>query len=170
MNAPSYAVDLQTAGELDAWTDAELALLIEEGRRQFDYQRSSLAEVRGRAQFLLTTCLALLAGFLAIYSGVARKESNWTLGFWIAGIAVLALCMMGASSVVVNAREMGFINSKIFSKAESPRTRSLAQMHLDWVAFGEDTNATQITIFQSAVFLALLSSLLLAVAWLQASQ
>jgi hypothetical protein len=48
-------------GSLQGWDDDDFRLLVEEGRRQLDRQRTDLDRIQTRAQLLFTTAGVLLA-------------------------------------------------------------------------------------------------------------
>jgi hypothetical protein len=168
------AVDVYQAepGDMEDWDEREIELVVQEGRRQLDRQRNDLEGVRNRSQFLFTTCIGLLAITLAGY-GIVLSTGGPSLLPWLFVILVLSFTsivagLLGAASVIVARKEMGGIDTALLSQQEPPVQHTLARSYARTVRHGENTIATQITVYRDAVLLVLIGAICYGVAWLVA--
>lgn len=155
---PVLLADQSTPAELTEWSNEELVLLIEEGRRQLDRQQDDLRDVRGRAQWLFTVALAGLAtlgaGLSSRHTGVA------TASLWLIGLIVLTWGVAGAASVMVSRADLKTIHTAVLSGAERPINRALAKSDARMMDTGENTVATRLTVFRQAAVYCLLGGYL----------
>ena len=155
---PALPADQSTPADLAAWSDDELALLIDEGQRQLDRQQDDLRDVRGRAQWLFTVAVA---GLATLGAGLlARHPSTGVTGLWIIGLIVLTWGVAGAASVMVSRADLNVIHATVLSAAERPIKRALAKSYARMMSTGENTIATRITIFRQAAVYCLLGGYL----------
>lgn len=147
------------------WTDDDLRLLIDEGRRQLDRQRADLEHIRSRAQFLFTTALALLV-VLAAALKIVRAEDSWPLSIaWAAGMLFVGAGLLAAGGIVTGRADLGIIDAAALSTAATPVDAALASAYANIVSVGEDTVATRLTVLRDAVLAILLGSVVEAVIW-----
>lgn len=123
---PVFAVHNMEPEDVSAWQDAEHQLLVDEGRRQLDVQRDQLEQVRGRAQFLFTTCLGLVAVSFAGRSTVFEATSIWAPAIWSLSLLLTALGALGAASVVVARKSLGAIDTTLLTTVKRPVMPELA--------------------------------------------
>src|SRR3954454_25313375 len=95
-------------GQLDAWKPEELALMIDEGRRQSDRQMLDLERFRGRAQWLFT----IGAAATAVAAGVYGDHGS---GVTLLAIVLLAYGVGGAAAVRA---DFNTIDTAVLSKVE----------------------------------------------------
>jgi hypothetical protein len=165
---PAYSVHNIEPGDLKGWSNEELTILVDEGRQQLGRQSRDLEQVRNRATFLLTTGLGLLALVLAAVSDITVINNPAPFVVWsLGGLAVL-LGVLGAAAVVVANKELGMIDTALLSRQESPIYSGLATAYARAVRAGENTVATQITVYRDAVLLVLVGAVMSGGGWLLA--
>ena len=162
---PVYEVHNIEPGDLHDWSDEDLTILVEEGRRQISRQSEDLERVRGRAQFLFITTLGLLSLLLAAVGDIASVDSPWAFLIWSFGVLTVAFSLLGAVAVVVANKEVGIIDTARLSRQHNPILPELAAAYARVVRKGENTNATQITVYRDAVLLVLVGATLSGMAW-----
>ncbi|MFL0358867.1 hypothetical protein [Curtobacterium flaccumfaciens] len=159
-------IDRTQPGDLFGWTREELELLISQGAQQLARQREDLERVRQRAQFTFTTALgAIVLIFLPVSVLFATPVGAL---LWFASAACLATGLLGSASVVVARKELPLMHAGLLSRSGPHEVRlRLAQAYASDLPRGENTVATEITVFRSSVFAMLLalSGLALATAW-----
>ncbi|MGM0931162.1 MAG: hypothetical protein ACQEXN_15860 [Actinomycetota bacterium] len=162
-NVHYFAVDQGKPGDMAGWDATDKILLIEQGRIQLERQRQDLENIRQRAQFLFTTTLGTIGlvslGFpqLATHSGA--------LILWFLGVTVLVMAMLGAAGVVVAKKLLREIHTSLLSMQASPLYDALAIAYAGSISQGENTVATQITVFRDAVFCLIVGLLLVGASW-----
>jgi hypothetical protein len=149
---------------LDDWSDEDLPLLVEEGRRQLDRQLARFDRVRTNAQFLFTTALALL---IVLAAAAHRTDGLLTIA-WGFGLAVVTLGLLGAASVLVVKSDFGAIDTALFTNSSSAPMRELATAYAQQVGVGENTVAARITVYRDAVWLVLLGAIVQLIVWITA--
>jgi hypothetical protein len=146
---PLVAADRLASADVSGWSAPELALLIEEGRRQSDRQQADLRDVRARAQWLFTVAVAALA---ALGAGLASARPGGALAaLWIIGLAALVYGVGGAAAIMVARADFNAIHTAVLSAADQPVDRSLAKAYARMMALGENTVATRLTVLRQAV-------------------
>ncbi|MEU8205858.1 hypothetical protein [Streptosporangium sp. NPDC049046] len=165
---PVFALHRVEPGEMRDWDSVELTLLVEEGRRQLDRQLSDLEQIRGRAQFLFPTALALLLVVLASVQTITAAPTPWSFVVWCVSITSTMLGLLGSAAVTVVRKEIGTIDSTRLSRQSPPILPILALSYARTVRIGENTVATHITVFRDAVLLVLLGVITQGFAWLLA--
>jgi hypothetical protein len=151
---PVLPADRTQPEDIDEWSDDELALMIEEGRRQSDRQIADLSGIRGRAQWLFTAAVGALAALAAELG--ARDPGTWVSLVWLLGLIVLTYGIAGAASVMVSRADFSAIHTAVLSGVGQPVKRSLAQAYSRMMPTGENTVATRLTVFRQAVVFCLI--------------
>lgn len=156
--------------DMEGFTDSDVLLVIDEGRRQNDYQLSHLENVRGRAQFLLTTALALMA---LVFPLLGDASSACDLGTQIVGTITTILALLffvigslGAASVIVAKKSIAMIDTAELSSMTDFSSRKLAHEYATYAKINENTRTAAITVFRDAVLLILVGCILWGVSWL----
>lgn len=163
---PSVKAQEIEIGSLDSWTDPELELMVEEGRRQVDRQLQDLDRIRARSQWLFTLGVAALG---ALGTGFVKSNPNgWSAVAWIAGMVILTWGVGGAAAVMVVRAEFSQIVTALLSSAARPVLRSLAGSYSRMTGLGEDCIATRITVFRQAVLFSIIGGYLALIAALLA--
>ncbi|NQD42288.1 hypothetical protein [Glutamicibacter halophytocola] len=160
----SFSADQSTAGDMTEWTDSDKLLLIEQGRIQLARQRQDLENIRQRAQFLFTTALGTIGLATLGFEKLATQIGPLLL--WSLGMLILMIALLGTAAVVVAKKELREIHTSILSMQRSPLHNSLAPAYATSMSQGENTVATQITVFRDAVFLLIVGLLLVATSWI----
>ncbi|MDP9347178.1 MAG: hypothetical protein M3P44_15995 [Actinomycetota bacterium] len=168
LDVPVHNADRLTPGPIDDWDDDELELLIEEGRRQSDRQQDQLEQIRGRAQWLFTVGVAVLAALGgALGAGQHRAVG---LALWsIVALTLLAYGIGGATAILVAKADFKMIHTAVLSRLKRPIDRELASAYARMMSMGEDTVATRLTVFRQAVVFCLMGGYLGFIAQLAAS-
>ncbi len=159
----SLSVHPNTSGSLKDWRSEDYALLIEQGRLQVARQRQELENVRSRAQFLFTTSLGVFAIAVGLSSQI--KESLPASAIWAIAVVVALASLLGAASVVVARKDYRDVDATLVSQQHSPVSHAVSKAYAESVSAGENTVATQITVFRDAVSLLIISFLLLSLAY-----
>ena len=158
-------------GDVSAFDDASLTLLIEEGRRQIDDQSERFRHVCDRAQNLLTVSLAVVGLMATSYPRVMRasgNRGNVALALWCLG-ALIALVGTGlaAATAVVRAT-FSSIDTTQISNWALPITARLAADYAEAVVLGESTLAARVTLFRRSVRKVCWAAVLLGAAYIVA--
>ncbi len=170
--APGREVRLHRSGsssatgpetDLSSWAPEDLDLIIEQGRIQLARQRQDLENVRGRAQFLFTTTLAILT--FAIAGLVPFIVSIGTFMLWALGIGAVLCALVGAAGVIVANKNLGEINTAFLPLQTESLRPVLAGAYANSVSLGETTLSTEITVFRDAVFMLILGTMVLGAGW-----
>jgi hypothetical protein len=150
---PSYFDEQARTANLDGWSDADLQLLIDEGRREADSQSAAVLEVRGRAQWLFTGTLALVAALAASGSSVLGDTDapTWARVFWYASLPLAGYGGLGAAAVITVRGDFGAISSWQLSQGTPPILGRVAKDYADMLGLGEDTVNTLISVYRQAV-------------------
>jgi hypothetical protein len=165
---PTYKVHVTVPKDTSSWSPEELTLLVEEGRRQLDRQSSDLECIRGRAQFLFTTALGLLIIVFADAKTIVTSNNLGPFALWCLAILLSILTLLGAASIITARKELGLIDAAKLTTTERPILPELAAAYGRCVRIGENTVATQVTVFRDAVLLLTLAGALFAGAWIWA--
>lgn len=146
---PVHQADQTVPGEITAWSPGELALMIEEGRRQSDRQLSDLKDVRSRAQWVFTVAVAALA---ALSAGVVSTHPGTRLAvLWVAGLLALVWGVGGTAAILVARADFNTIHTAVLSRSERPVQLKLAEAYARMMAVGENVLATRLTVLRQAV-------------------
>jgi hypothetical protein len=151
--------------DVSAWIDEELNLVIEEGRRQLDQQVLDLDRIRGRAQFMLTTALALSGGLFASAKPLVT-DGLGTFTLWIGAVTMSTLAVLGAASLMTTRSEFSVIDTALLTHQTPPITGALAAAYSRAVRVGANTVATRLTLYRDGAFCLLIGAALFAGAWL----
>jgi hypothetical protein len=155
---PVLPADQSAPTQLADWSPQELALMIEEGRRQLDRQQDDLRDLRGRAQWLFTVAVA---GLAALGAGLASRHTGTaTTVLWLIGLIVLTSGVAGAASVMVSRADLSTIHTAVLSAAKRPVASTLAADYAGMMTTGENTVATRLTVFRQAAVYCLLGGYL----------
>jgi hypothetical protein len=162
---PAFIVHTVDPDPITNWETVDHQLLVEEGRRQIDRQIGDLAEIRGRAQFVVTTGLALVVLIFAGVRVIANARGPAAFVLWSAAIVLALLGILGASAVIVARKEVGAIDAALMTHQTPPVLPGLAAAYARTVRAGENTIATQITVYRDAVLLVLAAVVTYGLAW-----
>lgn len=148
-----FTVHPSGPGDVAGWSEDSLRLLVEEGRRQLDRQRSDFDSTQGRAQFLFTAAVALLAVFSS-QVGLLRNVSGFLVASWAAGLLAILLGLLGAAALMSTRGMFGMVDACLLSReTDPPVLQAVAQGYANAVPVGENTVATRVTVLRDAVFL-----------------
>lgn len=166
--APVHDADHNKSGDQSAWTDEQIDLLIEEGRRQLDRQVEDLERVRLRAQVTLALGLALLgaAGSLRSTISAAHVVVLWVL--WGLALAVTGWAILGAAATAVVRADMNMIHATVLSRYTGDVKRQLAHDYANSAPAGESQVAARLTNLRIAVAYLLVGAALTLGAWVWA--
>jgi hypothetical protein len=157
-------------GDLSTWSDTELALALDEGRRQVDRLFTELEKVRVRGQFLFTSTVALLVVVLAGRYTILAAKNDIPLALWVLGIAVIGLGMLGTASIIVSRKDLRAIDTAMLTTTtERPLLRELVAAHARSVKESTNTVYTQITMFRDAVWVVMVGAIIYGIAWIIAT-
>jgi hypothetical protein len=166
---PVFEVHNIEQGNLEGWSDPELAYALDEGRRQVDRLFEDVERVRTRAQFLFTTCAGFLVVIFAGRTTMLAAKSDAPLALWSLAIVLTGLGLLGSASVIVARKDLRAIDTvKLTTTTERPLLRELVAAYGRSVRECTNTASTQITVFRDAVWLVLIGILIYGLAWLTA--
>lgn len=155
---PVFRADQVQAQPLDQWGSDDLALLIDEGRRQVDRQQGDLESIRGRAQWLFTLGVAVIA---ALGGGFVSARPIFVLAVvWLVGLVTLVYGVAGAAAVLTVKADFRVIHAAVLSASTPPIDHALASIYTRMMATGENTVATRLTVFRQAVVFCLVGGCL----------
>jgi hypothetical protein len=155
---PVFRADQVQARPLDQWGSDDLALLIEEGQRQVDRQQGDLESIRGRAQWLFTLGVAVIA---ALGGGFVSARPTFVLAaMWLVGLAILVYGVAGAAAILTVKADFRVIHAAVLSTSTPPIDQALASSYTRMMATGENTVATRLTVFRQAVVFCLVGGCL----------
>lgn len=155
--------------------EGDFKLIIEEGRRQLDSQRSELESIRGRAQTLFTVTLVVLAFNASVFNRASEARGwrldvipyVWSLAFWLIGLGLF----MAAAVTAVAGRFAAPDTTQLTDSSiyPPPFEQSLAEDFADSVRQGAMTVTDRVNALQIATRYVLLGALLTAATYLLAS-
>lgn len=155
---PVFRADQVQAQPLDQWGSDDLALLIDEGRRQVDRQQGDLESIRGRAQWLFTLGVAVIA---ALGGGFVSARPIFVLAVvWLVGLVTLVYGVAGAAAVLTVKADFRVVHAAVLSASTPPIDHALASIYTRMMATGENTVATRLTVFRQAVVFCLVGGCL----------
>ena len=164
IDVPNFAKAATFSGDLADLDDAELTLLIEEGRRQMDRQASRLDSVRSRAGSFITIGLAELA----LFSGSAHSDlsrGGTLLAAWAVAFALATLGIMGALAIISAPAVFGTVDTRRIGESHPPLLPALALIYVKSTSIGEETLNTRLTVSWYALLLLVFSAVVYALAW-----
>jgi hypothetical protein len=163
--APVQDADRNEPGDQSTWTDEQIDLLIDEGRRQLDRQVEDLERVRLRAQVTFVVGLALLGAAGSVRSAIssANEVALWVL--WGLALAVTAWAILGAAATAVARADMNMIHATVLSQYTGDVKRQLAHDYAKSAPAGESQVAARLTNLRVAVAYLLLGAALALGAW-----
>lgn len=142
---PVFRAHQITPEPLDTWSPDDLERMLDEGHRQL----SDLEQIRGRAQWLLTTGAAITAAIgTALF---ATRPSGPSLLLWLPALGFLVYGVAGAAAVMTVRADFRMIDSAVLSRSKPPILQALATSYSRMLATGENTVATRLTVFRQAV-------------------
>jgi hypothetical protein len=167
MRVRQFQVHPGGVGSLEGWGDDDFRLLVEEGRRQLDRQRTDLDRIQARSQLLFTTAGVLLA-LLVSESSVVQHHGFAVFMLWYLGLVLIVLGLLGAAALMAARGTFGMVDAALLSQEAPPVLGSVARAHAELVAEGENTVGTRLTVFRDAVMLVVVGAALQAGVWLAA--
>jgi hypothetical protein len=161
------AVDRTQVRDLANWVDADVDLLLDEGRRAADSGTASLAEIRARAQVAFTTCLVLFGALAAQLKPVRGHHTDplrWILFDGSAWFTFLALG--GSLAIIVIQLTVPVIHPALLTSYSSPVKRELARDYANTAVDWNRVNGTTRAVLREALLYLTLGGLLDAVVWI----
>lgn len=158
-------------GDLSAWGEESLRLLIDEGRRKFDQQAARFDRIRQTAQVVLPIGVALL---VVVGSELARirpevsdcKRYLLYVGWGLSMVAVL-VGTLGSAAILVTKASFGTILPTLLTHQPSEDAlRELAKSYVEQSVPGEDAVNTKLTLQWWSVFFVVLGGIIFGFLWL----
>lgn len=166
---PTGSSPASVVGDLDGWQDADLDLLIEEGRRTFESQAKRFDRVRSTAQVILPTATALLVILGSELNAVTAESTDWVryleYGAWVIGTVLVLLGVLGSASVLTVRSPFGMLLPTLISQQDPPIKKELARGYARQTMVGEETVATRLTVTRDAVTLVAIGGTLHLILW-----
>jgi hypothetical protein len=164
IEVPVFAEPTRFEGNLKRFDDADLKLLIEEGRRQLDRQIADVERTKSRAGTLLTISAAEIAVLSASANRVFGHGWPVTLA-WAASALFALLAAGGAASLLTAQAQYGRTDTQNDAAGPLPYLRNLARGYAESTSYGEQTVAARVTLLRDGVLLAVTAAILYAVVW-----
>ncbi len=163
--APALEADPNHAGELSGWGEADLGILVDEGRRQLDRQHEDLERIRGRSQVLLAFGLALVGAVASLQQSVVKTDDLGVWFLWVLALVSGAWSVLGAAATSVVRADMQMIHAAVLSRRKAPILPELAGDYAAIVMDGENQLATRLTNLRHAVMWLLIAAFLGLLSW-----
>jgi len=164
VEVPVFAEPLPFVGQLDELNTDDLTLIVDEGRRQFDRQRTDLERMRSRATTLVTIGLAEV-GLLAGGARHAFTHGPIPTAAWSISGLLVVLGLAGAVAVLTCQAVLGRTDTAAIAYLPSPLLPLTALAYAQQMSVGEETVRTRLTVLRDAVLLLVLSALIYAAGW-----
>lgn len=164
--APVFSSAQIEPGEMTGWSDDELQIMVDEGRRELDALETQLTEIRGRAQAVLTIAIALV-GVLAGIAGTAHHHCGW-FALWIVGVVGIVLSALGSAAIITVKADMSIVHTAVLSTYDTPVLKRLAGDYAGMTRQGQNTVATRLTLLWLAVLTLLIGGALGFCSWIGA--
>lgn len=149
---------------LSSWSEVDLTLVIEEGRRQLDRQLSDLERIRTRSAVLVTVGIAEI-GLLTTGMKQIFEACSYAFALWVISALLIVLGLLGAAGVLTATANFGRIDTRLVALLPPPVRPMLAEGYADTTGIGEHTVATRLTVFRTAVMLVISAAVIYSVAW-----
>jgi hypothetical protein len=164
IRVPTFSAPTEFSSSTDDFTDEDLMLLIDEGRRTLDQQETDLDRIRSRSATLLTLGLAEIAALSAL-APHAFAHGPVVATLWGLGAAAIVLAIGGAAAVLTVQARMGYVDPQKVASVSAPLLPHLAQEYLRSLGDGATTVRTRLTVLRDAVLLETIAALLLGGIW-----
>lgn len=156
-------------GSLEGWSEVELDLLIEEGRRTLDAQAGRFDRIRTTAQVVLPTATALLVVLGSELDGIASGPHDClnvaALACWAVGTWLVLLGVLGSAAVLTVRSDFGMILPTLLSQETTDIKLVTAKAYAGQAMVGEVTVATRLTVIRDAVALVAIGGSLHLILW-----
>lgn len=155
-----------TPTDLEGWSQDQLALMLEESRRQLEEFNSRFDDLRVRAQWLFTTILALLVFVGGQLKSLTGRHLALYVG-WYSGAVLLVVALLGAAAVFLATAQLGSVDT-IKLSAENPSEDMLAVLARSYpkmVVVSANTCRARFTILRDALWFLLLGVLVELAIW-----
>ena len=142
-----------TPSDMNGFDDADLQLVVDEGRRQLDNQTGAFQHVQGRAQSLLTICLAVLAfatGAIGRLQKICGARFVVALIVFVMAMSLVIIGLALAAAVIVVRADFDQTDTTQITGFDRPLLKSVAADYADVVRIGEITIAARVTLFRMA--------------------
>ncbi len=163
-SAPVFDSAQAEPREMTGWSEGELQIMVDEGRRELDAMDAQLTEIRGRAQAVLTIAIAL-TGVLAGIAGTADHHRG-SLALWVLGVASVVLSSLGTAAIITVKADMSTIHTAVLSGYRPPVLEKLAGDYAAMTRQGQNTVATRLTLLWFAVLSLLVGGWLGFLSWI----
>lgn len=145
----SRTADPNVVADVTAWPAADLTLLLEEGRRQYDRLDSGVGTSRTRAQFTFTTALALLV-VMGTEANTASVQPIWLHVFFLVGGGFVVLGLMGSLAVALVQIGTETIHVPILTNYPTPIRARLAGDYASVILAMQRAHLTMVTVYREA--------------------
>jgi len=162
-NFPAHQIQAQP---MAGWADAELQLMIDEGRRQSDRQLADIERLRGRAQWLFTVGVAIVTAVAAVFGAFDSGDSGWWVVLWVLSLLAVGYGVLGVAAIMTIRADFEGVDSAVLSSYEQPILNKLAGDYASMLGTGENTVATLLTVYRQAVVWVLIGGYGALITWL----
>ena len=120
---PTFRAHQIAAQPLTGWSDDELQLMVDEGRRQADRQLADLEQIRGRAQWLFTVGVPIVTATGAVLAAIGDGESGWWKVAWVASLLLAGYGVVGAAAIMTIRADFNEIDSAACQRLQAANPR-----------------------------------------------
>jgi hypothetical protein len=154
-------------GVLEEWSDSDLDLMLNEGRRELDASTALLNDLRSRGQVLFTILLAFVGFAVGGRVLTTVRGSTPFFAFWYLGLVLTGIGLLGAAAVFATTAEMGSVDAELLSR-EPPTglKRGLAAAYPQAVKRSKLTTMARFTVLRDATWFGVLGVLTVLGAWI----
>jgi hypothetical protein len=154
-------------GDVTTWTDAQVQVLAQEGRRQLDSLTADFERIRERGKYIFTTALALITGAVGLTARISGRSSAISLP-WYFGLLLLTVGFLGATSVFVLTAELGTIDTVLLSYMSPVEDfdRSIAVAYAKAVRHTANARNNRFTVLRDSVWFTVIGAVIELAVWL----
>lgn len=145
LRIPKPRADLDTieVSSVACWTDADIEILLAEGRRALDISNSDRQTTRSRSQVAFTTSLVVLGALASLWGAVAATDSRPVWVIYGAAFVFSALALGGSLAVFVLPVRAEVMHPALLTSYTKPILRRTA---LDYAAMAPAMNRLNSTL------------------------
>jgi hypothetical protein len=163
---PVLKADRNIPAEVGEWSENEVKLLIEEGRRHHDRTIATVDEARKRAQLGFTTGFALLVVQGSQLHRVSKLHCWYGSVIYWASVTLVILGWLGMLSVLSVPLRLSVIHAAVVTYLPRPVDRSLASEYAEAVVEGENAANSLLTVFRESMLYLTLGAALDGAVWI----
>jgi hypothetical protein len=165
VRVPVFEQPIERNPDIAEFTDEELQVVLDEGRRHLDRQRQDLERVQTRSATAATIGLAEIALLSSGGATVIRAGAFWLIP-WLMGVICVFLGVAGAVSLLTTRPAVAAPHvNEIATYAGRHPLYIAAYAHVRDVGIGDVTLSARVTVLRDVALLLVLGAVLYAATW-----